>query len=144
MQQIRIRNLAVVHTEERPGSLALDIDATQRSLTQETVVTRERQQSHDARLRQEVRFCATMTMSFLLAYQTDFHFGRCRSIFEVLAVVVAPDDLGFESTRRDRASQLVDVIRRDSFRVVAENPRARQIQTLSRATRALIEIVLFL
>src|SRR6185437_13409192 len=99
MQQIRIGDLAVVQTEERSGSLALDIDATQRSFTQETVVTREREQSHDARLGQQICFCATMAVTFLLSHETDFHLGRRRRVFEVFAVVIATDDFGFESTR---------------------------------------------
>ena len=36
-----------------PGALAFDLDATQRSITQETVVARERQESRDAWLRQQ-------------------------------------------------------------------------------------------
>src|SRR6185369_10733944 len=144
MQQIRIGELAVVHSEEQTRSLALDIDATQRSLTQETVVTRERQQSHDARLRQQAGFGATMAVTFLLAHKTDFHLCRRRRVVEVLAVVIATDDLGFEPPWRNRASQLVNVVRSDSFRIVAEHQRAREIQTFSGATRTLIEIMFFL
>src|SRR4029079_3544517 len=120
MKQIRIGDLAVVDSEEQTRSLALDIDATQRSLTQEPVVTRERQQSHDARLWQQAGFGATMAVTFLLAHKTDFHLGRGRGVVEVFAVVIATDDLGFETAWRNRASQLVYVIRSDSFRIVAE------------------------
>src|SRR6185369_6184565 len=113
MQQIRIGDLAVVHSEEQTRSLALDLDATQRGLTQETVVTRERQQSHDARLRQQAALRTAMQVTFLLAHETDLHLGRGRRVVEVLAVVVATNDLGFEPAWRNRASQLVDIVRSD-------------------------------
>src|SRR6185369_2416833 len=104
MKQIRIGDLAVVHSEEQTRSLALDIDPTQRSLTQEPVVTRERQQSHDAWLRQQAGLCTAMQVTFLLANETDFHLGCRRGVVEVLAVVIATNDLGFKPAWRDRAS----------------------------------------
>src|SRR6185503_3745443 len=140
MQQIRIGDLAVIQSEEQTSPFTLDIDATQRRLTQESVVTCERQQSHDARLRQQACFCTTMAMSFLLAHETDFHLGRGRGVVEVLAVVVTTDDLGFEPAWRNRASQLVDVVRSDSFRIVAEHQWPREIQTLGRTTCDLVKV----
>ncbi len=143
-QQIRIGDLAVVRTKSRAGAFALDLDAPQRSVAEKTVVARERQQSLDSRLRQQARLSAAMQMAFLLAHETDFHFSRVRCVVEVLAVVIATDDLSFDSERRNRASQFVDVVRSDSFGIVSQQQRAREIQTLSRATSDLIKIVLFL
>jgi hypothetical protein len=50
-QQIRIGDLAVVSSPTRAGTFALDLDASQSSVAQKTVVARECQQSRDSRLR---------------------------------------------------------------------------------------------
>ena len=70
------------------------------------------------RLHASLRFCddaierlpkldSPATTATLLAYETDFHFGRRRCVVEIFAVVVAADDLGtrgdgggIKSTRR--------------------------------------------
>src|ERR1044072_4921585 len=115
MQQMRIGNLAVVHSEEQTRSLALDIDPTQRSFTQESIVASERQQSHDTRLRQQAGFSAAMAVTFLLAHEPDFHLGRGRSVVEVLAVVIATNDLGFKPAGGGRGPAIVRLRQRTTF-----------------------------
>jgi hypothetical protein len=56
-----------------------------------------------------------MQMPLLLTHEADFHLRDVRCVREVLAVVIAPYDLRLESERRDRAAQLVDVVRSDGF-----------------------------
>src|SRR6188474_90168 len=83
-------------------------------------------------------------MSLLLAHEADFHFRHARSVFEILAVVIATNSFGFESERSDGAAELVDVVRSYRFSVVPQQQRPRQVQTLQRAAGDLIEIVFFL
>src|ERR1051326_4265935 len=82
-------------------------------------------------------------MSLLLGHEGDVHLGRSRNVGDVLAVVVAPYRLSFHFEGRNRESELVDVVGSDGFRIVAEQQRAREIQTLGRATRDLVKVVLF-
>jgi hypothetical protein len=51
-QQIGIGDDAVVWTKVRAATFALDLDSSQRSVGDKTVVAREGQQSRDTRLRQ--------------------------------------------------------------------------------------------
>src|ERR1044072_5223875 len=82
-------------------------------------------------------------MPLLLAYETDFHLRGRRGVVEIFALVIAANDLGLDSQRRDRASQFVDVVRSDCLRIVAEHQRTREIQTFRGATSYLVEIMLF-
>src|SRR5689334_3199783 len=84
-----------------------------------------------------------MQVPFLLSHETDFHFRRRRGVVEVLAVIVATNDFSLNSEWRDGTSQLVDVVRSDCFRIIAQHQRSRQIQTLGGPTRYLVEVMLF-
>src|SRR6185369_4860780 len=143
MQQIWIGNLAIVATKVRPGTFTLDVDAPQSCVTQKAVISRQRQQSQDARLRQQPSLGAAVQMPFLLAHKSDLHFQRRRGVFEILSVVIATHDLSLDSPRCNRASEFVDVIGSDCLGIVTQHQRARQVQTLSSAARDLVKVMLF-
>ena len=71
------------------------------------------------------------------------HVARRGNVLEFAAFVIAPDYFSLDGERRDRASQFVDVIRADCFRVVFQQERAREKETLSRATGGLVKVVFF-
>src|SRR5205085_8529534 len=142
-QQIRIRNLTIIWTKPWACALALDLDASQRSVTQETIIACKRQQTRDSRLRQQRLLWTTMEVPLLLPHETDFHFSGVSYLEEILAIVIATDNLGLDSERRHRTPQLVDVVRRNCFRIVAEQQWTREVETLGRATSHLIKIVFF-
>src|SRR5690242_12514362 len=113
VEQMRIRDLAVVWTKLPPAAFPFDLDAAQSGVADVAVVACEREQTCNSRQRQQLVFDDRMAMTFVLTHKRDTHIDRRRDVVEVTAFVVATNDFSLDFERRHGTSQLVDVIRAD-------------------------------